>query len=712
MGLSKTSTGRGSLDRGLHITPQKDRRIIALAGNPNVGKSTVFNALTGLKQHTGNWPGKTVANAQGRVMFHQKEYIFVDIPGTYSLLAHSQEEEVARDFLCFQKPDAVVVVCDATCLERNLNLVLQTLEITDRVIVCLNLMDEAAKKHIRIDHKKLSSILGVPVVPICAQKKRGLSALMQQIEHITWHGITACPFVPTYPSALEDAIAEVEISLKPLHTQPLKGRFCATMLLQNDPRLTEEFFAYLHPSASEAAALNASLANAQEALALANYPSDAIKDALTARLVITAESIAADCVSFEQTHIWERDRKIDRILTSKKTGIPLMLALLALVFYLTIVGANYPSELLSKGFFWLQDYLYELSIWQWFPWFVRDALVLGVYRVLAWVVAVMLPPMAIFFPLFTLLEDVGYLPRVAFNLDHMFQKCSSCGKQGLTACMSFGCNAAGIVGCRIIDSPREKLIAILTNNFIPCNGRFPTLISLITMFFVSGWFTPLQTPLAALMLTGLILVSIGAIFLTSKWLSHTLLKGEPSSFTLEMPPFRRPQILKTIFRSIFDRTLFVLGRAAAVAAPAGLVIWLMANIGWGSQSLLAICAQTLDPFAKWFGLDGVILMAFILGFPANEIVLPIIIMAYMATGSLMDLGSLTELKSLLASHGWTQLTALNTMLFSLMHWPCSTCCLTIFKETKSLKWTLLSMALPTALGLILCFFTTLVFRMV
>lgn len=383
-----------------------------------------------------------------------------------------------------------------------------------------------------------------------------------------------------------------------------------------------------------------------------------------------------------------------------------MLLMLCVIFWLTITGANYPSQLLSDGLFWVQDRLTDFFHYVNAPEWLHGALVLGVYRVLAWVVSVMLPPMAIFFPLFTLLEDLGYLPRVAFNLDKYFKKACTCGKQALTMAMGFGCNAAGVVGCRIIDSPRERLIATITNNFVPCNGRFPTLIAIITMFFIGTSAGMGTSFLSALLLTGVILLGIFMTLLVSRLLSKTILKGVPSSFALELPPYRRPQIGKVIVRSICDRTLFVLGRAVAVAAPAGLLIWIMANVMVGDMSLLSHCAAFLDPFASLLGMDGVILMAFILGFPANEIVFPIIIMAYMATGTITDMSDLTQLHSLLTANGWTWLTAVCTMLFSLMHWPCSTTCMTIKKETQSWKWTAVSFLMPTAIGMLVCFFIT------
>ena len=379
-----------------------------------------------------------------------------------------------------------------------------------------------------------------------------------------------------------------------------------------------------------------------------------------------------------------------------------MFALLAVIFWITITGANYPSELISRALFWVQDRLLDFAIWINTPEWLYSLVILGIYRVVAWVVSVMLPPMAIFFPLFTLLEDLGYLPRVAFNLDKLFKKCCACGKQALTTCMGFGCNAAGIVGCRIIDSPRERLIAMLTNNFIPCNGRFPTMIAIISMFFIGGAALPLQSISSALLLALIIVLAISMSLIISKILSMTLLKGVPSSFTLELPPYRKPQIGKVITRSIFDRTLFVLGRALAVAAPAGLIIWVMANLTIGGTTLLSHCAGFLDPFAKLMGLDGVILMAFILGIPANEIVIPIIIMAYMAQGSLIEFDNLSALKQLFVDNGWTSVTAISTILFSLMHWPCSTTLITIKKESQSIKWTIAAFLIPTITGIIVC----------
>ena len=452
--------------------------------------------------------------------------------------------------------------------------------------------------------------------------------------------------------------------------------------------------------------LTDSIKLAKENLIQNNIDEKNLKDEIVSSLVLKSESISKMVLSVSNSKYNDKDRKIDNIITSKKYGIPLMILLLGIIFWITITGANYPSELLSKFLFSIQDKLTELFVYIGAPSWLEGILIQGMYRTLAWVIAVMLPPMAIFFPLFTLLEDLGYLPRVAFNLDNFFKKSNACGKQALTMCMGFGCNAAGIVGCRIIDSPRERLIAIITNNFVPCNGRFPTLITIITMFFTGIFIGPFRSLASTVLLTLVILLGIFMTLMISKLLSKTILKGIPTTFTLELPPYRKPQIGKIIVRSIFDRTLFVLVRAISVAAPAGIIIWVMANINIGDLSILTHCANFLDPFAQYLGLDGYILMAFILGFPANEIVFPIIIMSYMATGSLLELGSTTELYNLLSANGWTWVTAVSVMLFCLMHWPCSTTCLTIKKETQSFKWTLISFLVPTITGMIICFVFT------
>ena len=593
--------------------------VIALAGNPNVGKSTVFNALTGMHQHTGNWPGKTVTTAEGVCKYKNRKYRLVDLPGTYSLLARSPEEAAARDFIASGRADAVVVVCDATCLERNLNLALQIMEICRRVVVCVNLLDEAERKGIRVDISGLAEKVGVPVVGVVGHRKRTLS-----------------PLLATMASSLSEEPPNPIVS-PGQHTL-----------------LPEERLAVCHQVFCETVHCSSDLGD-------------------------------------------RSDRTADRILTGRKFGYPLMAILLAFILWLTIKGANYPSRILAEALTGLETVLSRLLLSLGVAPLLHDALILGVYRMLSWVISVMLPPMAIFFPLFTFLEDIGYLPRIAFNLDKPFQRCGACGKQALTMAMGFGCNAAGVIGCRIIDSPRERLLAIATNSLVPCNGRFPILISLLSVFFAAD-----SSILAAIMLTGLIMTGIGATFLVTGLLSKTVLKGTPSFFTLEMPPYRRPQPGKILVRSIMDRTLFVLGRAAAVAAPAGLLLWAMANTHVNDAPLLQIVSDGLSPVGAFLGLDGAILLAFLLGWPANETVVPILLMIYLSGNSLSDGFSLSQIHAILASNGWTPVTALCVLLFTMFHWPCSTTMLTIYKETKSIGWTLLSAFLPTAVGAAAC----------
>lgn len=677
-------------------------KIIALAGNPNVGKSTVFNALTGLHQHTGNWAGKTVGNAYGSYRYLGIQYTLVDLPGTYSLLTRSEEERYAGGFLTSMQSDAVAVVCDATCLERNLNLVLQIAELTPNTIVCVNLMDEAKKRGIAIDTAELSLRLSLPVVPLAARSKEGLTELQARIAAICKDNNAQC-FQTEYPAYIERAVLQLENALAAAGNLPISTRALALKLLYDPETALRICKSEFGLALSENKAFADTLAGIKKALSEQGYSESRIADDIAHALVEAAEVLADGVVTQVQKPRMQFQKRADQLFLSRKTGIPIMLLLLLLVFWITIVGANYPSELLSDLLFRGQDILLKLCDRAGVSPWLRDMLVLGMYRVLAWVVSVMLPPMAIFFPLFTLLEDFGYLPRVAFHLDHQFRKANTCGKQALTMCMGFGCNAVGVTGCRIIDSPRERLIAMLTNSLVPCNGRFPTLISIITMFFLGAASGFTASVLSSLLLTLTILFSVFCTFTVSRLLSKTLLKGMPSSFTLELPPYRRPQILKVLVRSVLDRTLFVLGRAVSVAAPAGILIWIFANVQIGGQTLLTICADFLDPFASLLGFDGVVLLAFILGLPANEIVFPIIIMAYMASGSILEFESLTELRALLIANGWTTATAVSVMLFSLMHWPCATTLMTIKKETKSVKWSVVSFLIPTACGMLTCF---------
>lgn len=674
---------------------------LAIAGNPNVGKSTVFNTLTGLNQHTGNWPGKTVECAKGKYEYNDTTFYITDLPGTYSLTANSPEEEIARDFICFENPDAVIITLDATCIERNLNLALQILEVTKKAVVCVNLIDEAEKKKIHIDLDELSLQLGVPVVATNARLGKGMEELKKAVQGVCEGKIKTFRIKNQYPENLSKTIEKLEKSIPEKLSKNIDKSWLSLRLLENNQSISNSIKKYLDEDIFKTKSFKKTFNRCQKEIN--SQKSFCIQNEIAKTLILRSEQIYTLCVKIENRNYDYKDRFIDRILTSKITGFPIMILMLLGIFWITIVGANYPSEVIASGLFWAQDRLIDFFSYIHSPAWLSEMLIMGVYRTLAWVVSVMLPPMAIFFPLFTFLEDVGYLPRVAFNLDNVFKKCGAHGKQSLTMCMGFGCNACGVIGCKIIDSPRERLIAILTNNFVPCNGRFPLLISIITMFFIGSNITMLNSVLSTVILTGVIIFGILITFLVSKILSGTLLKGIPSSFILELPPYRRPQIGKILIRSLFDRTIFVLGRAVTVAAPAGILIWIMANIKINNISVLAHASNFLDPFGKLIGMDGTILMAFILGFPANEIVFPIIIMGYLCGSSLMELESSLQLHTLLISHGWTYVTAISVMLFSLMHFPCGTTCFTIKKETGSIKWTILSFLIPTITGIIICF---------
>ncbi|MEE0746720.1 MAG: ferrous iron transporter B [Anaerovoracaceae bacterium] len=589
-------------------------KTVALAGNPNVGKSTVFNALTGMRQHTGNWPGKTVTNAVGHTTYKNVTFELVDLPGAYSLDSSSPDEKVTGSYIRSKKADIVLIVADATCLMRNLILVRDILDITSDAVLCVNLMDEAEKRGIRVDVEKLSRLLGIPVVAAAARSGEGMKDILETL----------------YSATLRESRPHRRVSL---------------------------------PS---------------------------------------AEDIYSHCVSLTKNEPHSFDRKLDRIVTSRSLGFPIMFLLLLLIFWLTMAGANYPSAALSSLFSFLGEHIREVLDELSVPAVLISVLMDGLYTTLTWVISVMLPPMAIFFPLFTLLEDFGYLPRIAFNLDHAFRCCGAHGKQSLTMCMGFGCNACGVTGCRIIESPRERLIAVLTNSFVPCNGRFPALIAIILIFFVPGA-SYMSSLAAGAILAFFIVFSIFITLIISRILSATVLKGVPSSFVLELPPYRKPKIISIIVRSMLDRTVFVLGRAVMISAPFGVVIWLLANIETGDMSLLDRCTEALDPFGRLIGVDGVIVMAFILGFPANEIVIPVMLMCYMSAGTLTDYSGLAELHEILSSCGWSLQTAMSVVILCLFHFPCGTTCLTVKKETGSLKWTALAFFLPTVTGVSICF---------
>lgn len=663
---------------------------VALAGNPNVGKSTLFNALTGLNQHTGNWAGKTVEVARGRFTHRGAEYCIVDLPGMCSMKSDGAEEKLARDFIAFERIDAAVVVADATSLERGVRLTLEVMEATPRVLLCVNLMDEAAKKGIHVNIAKLREQLGIPVIPMSANRKRGIpqfkEALRETVALPDPPADEPLPDVLRYDGETENTLMFLAPYLP--RTPELNTRFAAICLLEGSDSAAETM--------AEKGLLERGRCDehVQNALAALETSTCGFARRIARQNIEKSERVCKSCVRAPRGYA-DGDRRVDRILSSKVFGLPILLLLFGLLFWITVEGANYPSQLLMRLFTFLEGELSSLLNTLGAPEPLRALLAEGAFRTTGWVVAVMLPPMAIFFPLFTLLEDVGFLPRLAFNVDRCFRRSQSCGKQALTMCMGIGCNACGVTGCRIIESRRERTCAIVTNAFIPCNGRFPILIALLSMFLASSGLV------SALWLLGLLLLAAAMTLLCTFLLSKTLWRNEPpSAFLLELPPYRVPQIGRVLVRSLLDRTLLVLRRAVCVALPAGVLIWLLANAGGGAA--LTALTGFFDPIGRFFGLDGVILVAFLLALPANELIMPLMLMCYANLSSLTDLSSLDAFRALLTANGWTALTAAAVCLLVLFHSPCATTLLTIRRETGSTAQTLLSVALPAAVGLCFC----------
>lgn len=739
---------------------------IALCGNPNVGKSTVFNELTGLNQHTGNWPGKTVSSAMGNYSFSGYDFSVTDLPGTYSLCPNSAEEEVTRDYILSDDYDVIAAVADSTCLERNLNFVFQLMRVNKPMVLCLNLMDEAEKKGIELDVRGIEDMLKIPVVAVTARSGKGISDLQSAVLNCVLSDNEISERLrPVYPPETcemlgkigdvvfgdggddncgensggfiidndendaenhaenygenEDNNAEIisdgsidthaeNHSVKyPMHEDSVRAQgLCELVLQAAKCGETVEHLLEGTGRGERCAAVMNLLCSDEDITQKAAH-------GLNVGIIKEAENVFRRCVlccNGEKNGYSSFDRKIDRILTSKRFGIPIMLLCVVFIFWLTAQGANYPSAWLSDLFAfiekWLCRGLYAINA----PQMVISCLVGGIYKTVSWVVSVMLPPMAIFFPLFTLLEDSGILPRMAFNMDKFMRSCGAHGKQTLTMCMGIGCNACGITGCRIIESRRERLIAILTNNFIPCNGRFPTIIAMLTVFVAAPFASAFKPLVTAVGLTLILVICVFITWCVSKILSKTLLKGEVSAFSLELPSYRRPQIAKVLVRSLLDRTLFVLGRAVMVAAPAGLIIWILGNVHLSGGSMLDSLAGFFSPFGALLGLDGMIIVGFLLGFPANEIVIPIILMGYLSAATLTDYDGLDGLYKLLCANGWTLNTAISMITLTVFHYPCATSVLTLYHETKSVKWTALSVIIPTAVGILLCMAETLVFN--
>ena len=672
--------------------------MVALAGNPNVGKSTLFNTLTGMNVHTGNWAGKTVGCESGRLRRNADKIKLVDIPGTYSLYSHSEEERIARDYVIFGGADVTVVVCDSCALRQNLNLALQIIEAGEPVLVVLNLADEAKKRGIEIDVARLSELLGVPVITTVGHKRKSAESLIDAIKC----GGRVSNAKIKYPDFIECAISTVFEAL-PECIEAQRRRYLAFALLFAEESLQCEARDYAVRYYANAKAIDDACQFAMERLFLVGVTEQIITDVIASAVVSKADEIATLTVQESDDTKKERMPKLDLFLTGRVSAYPVMIALVALVFFLTLVLAAYPSELLSSLFALTERALTALFAKIGVPSLFSGIVLNGIFRTVGQVVAVMLPPMAIFFPLFSLLEDSGYLPRIAYNLDRPFACSGACGKQALTMCMGFGCNAVGIVGCRIIDSKRERVLAAVTNALVPCNGRLPMLVTLISVFylFLNGGAPNI---VVALTLSLLIVISIIATIACTLILSKTLYRGEGSSFTIELPPYRRPRFFRVIITSLKDKCASILLRAVTVAAPMGLVIYIFSMINIEGLSLLVCVAELFDPIGCIFGMDGAIVLAFVLALPANEIVIPILFLIYTAGTSLPTDVGLDAVATVFFQNGWSYRTALCTTVFALFHWPCSTSLITVYKETKSKKALIVAALLPTIVGLSLAAF--------
>lgn len=647
---------------------------ILLVGNPNVGKSSIFNILTHSHEHTGNWTGKTVKLARKNII--NTSYTLIDLPGIYSLSSLSDEEIVAKDTLLFEQYEKIIYVMDSSNIEKNLHLLLQILEINKNIILCLNMVDELDIKGIKINDKKLSEILGIKVIRCSTSKNIGIKEL---IESLNEESKSSYNYV--YDYNIEKGISDIFEYL----THQFKSRFIALKLLEKDITLVDSI-----KTKYKLDIIDKDIQNY-----LMHVNSEEISDSVSSLLNNISKKIYNEVVDTSKE---KEIGTIDKIFSKKIYALPIMFIIMFGIFFITIVLANYPSELLSLIFNKFEICLVNLSNILKIPSYIYEPIIYGIYRVVSFIVSVMFPPLVIFFFLFTYAEESGILPRLAFNFDKVF-KCSGChGKQALTICSGFGCNACAIVGSRIIDSKRDKLIAILTNSFIPCNGRFPMIIALITMFFTNSN-NKLQV---SLYLTLFVILAILVSLLTSFILSKTILKGYNGFFILELPDYKKVKFKKVLKNSLIYKSLSILKKAVLVSIPCGIIIYLMTNTTIGNLSLFKIASNFLEPFGKLLGLDGVILLSFFLALPANEIVLPIIIMGYLGSKNVPMISNYLTIKEVLINNSWTYMTALSTILFSIMHFPCGTTLATIKSEVGT-KWMIYSFFIPLITGILFLF---------
>jgi ferrous iron transport protein B len=664
------------------------RIVVGMAGNPNVGKSAIFNALTGSRQHVGNWPGKTIERAEGVFHHGDWEIHLVDLPGTYSLAAQSPEEIISRDYILSGEPDLVVNVVDATSLERNLNLTLQILELTDQVVVALNLMDEVRRQGWEIDVGALEAALGVPVVPTVATEGEGLPQLAAALREVAEGRRQLHPASVDYGLTVEGHAQSLEADLDSLGVDG-RRRWVALRLLEDDPEIVEAFkegnlsdccLREDAPSVSSEA-LQAVLRRAAR-LREATHPDARVE--IVRRRYEFAHDVVHGAVRRLRPVEESLTERVDRIVTHRLWSWPIMLAILVAVLWVTIQGANVPSSWLEGAFGWLAQVTRGLLLGINAPWWVVGSLVDGLIVGTGTVIAVMLPPMVIFFTAFNLLEDIGFIPRVAFNLDRLMRAVGSQGKHTLVAMMSFGCNVTGVLTSRIIENAKDRIVAIITSPLILCNGRFGAGLALIILFFGNR-----ALPVTLIYLA----ISVGAMLLATWVLNQLLFQQEPGGFVMELPPYRRPKWGQVIWRTLIHQVGHTMGRAVMIAAPATLLIWLLGNLPPGApfeRTAIGWLVRTLAPLGRPFGLTGEMLTALLFTLPAKEIVVPSLAMTYGLQATLVDSEAILDY----LAQTWTPLVAFSFLTFFMLYLPCLVTVWATWKETRSLKWMLMSLLVP------------------